>query len=615
MGSPEERVQHRDEASPREGESDAAVGQQVIPEPKSGEPIWARIKRHKVVEWSLAYVAFAYALLHGVQMLRETFEWPLLVPRLTVIGLVLGAPIAVTLAWFHGHRAQHRVSGQELSILIALLVVAGSVLWWVSRNSHERVGPAANSAAVAAPPAAPFHPPPHSIAVLPFVNMSGDKEQEYFSDGLAEELLNSLSRINGLHVAARTSAFSFKGTDTDIGTIARKLNVGAVLEGSVRRSTRTVRVTTQLIDAVSGFHLWSQSYDRDLGDVLKLQTDIATAVASALKVTLLGDEAAKIELGGTHNPGAFDAYLRGSAAANAGQGASSYQSAIAAYAEAIRLDPNYALAFAGRSLARSRYAAEFATETDIGELFAKAQADAREALKLAPELAEGHLALARFLSSSPLDFTHASEAYERAMALAPGNAEVLAESGLFAVAMGHFDAGLAAARHAIALDPVNPRRRAQLGEALYWVRRYQEAAAAFREVISLEPDFKRAYGFLGVAYYWLGDFRSARSSCETKPDHWSSLWCLALTYAKLGRHVDAEAELKKMQTAFGDASAYQIATIYAQWGNTAKALEWLVRSVRLPDPGVVYVKTDPLLDPLRKEPRFQAIERALKFPE
>jgi TolB-like protein/cytochrome c-type biogenesis protein CcmH/NrfG len=509
-------------------------------------------------------------------------------------------------------------------VTVAVVVFAALAYFVVVRPGH-RFADTFLSKYAASPPTAPaapgsaaptaFTPPPHSIAVLPFVNMSGDKEQEYFSDGLTEELLISLSRINGLHVAARTSAFSFKGKDTDIGTIARKLNVGAVLEGSVRRSTRTVRVTTQLIDAVSGFHLWSQSYDRDLGDVLKLQTEIATAVASALKVTLLGDEAAKIELGGTHNPGAFDAYLRGSKAANAGQGASSYQSAIAAYAEAIRLDPNYALAFAGRSLARSRYAGEFATETDIGELFAKAQADAREALKLAPELAEGHLALARFLSSSPLDFTHASEAYERAMALAPGNAEVLAESGLFAVAMGHFDAGLAAARHAMALDPVNPRRRAQLGEALYWVRRYQEAAAAFREVISLEPDFKRAYGFLGVAYYWLGDFRSARSSCETKPDHWSSLWCLALTYEKLGRHVDAEAELKKMQTAFGDASAYQIATIYAQWGDTAKALEWLVRAVRLPDPGVGYVKTDPLLDPLRKEPRFQAIERELKFPD
>jgi TolB-like protein/lipoprotein NlpI len=509
-----------------------------------------------------------------------------------------------------------RASQWDKPLLLAIVaVVAFAALayvvankFWVSKHATPEAAPAPAAAAA-------FNPPPHSIAVLPFINMSGDKEQEYFSEGLTEELLNSLSRINELQVAARTSAFSFKGQNTDIGTIARKLNVGAVLEGSVRRSAHTVRITTQLINAMTGFHMWSQTYDRNLGDVLKLQSEIAEAVAGALKVTLLGDVARKIELGGTRNPGAFDAYLRASKAINSGQGASSYQSAIAAYTEAIGLDPNYALAFAGRSLAVSRYAGEFANGTAIREFFAKVQADASEALKLAPELAEGHLALARFLSSGPLDFTHASEAYERAMALAPGNAEVLAESGVFAVSMGRIDAGLAAARHAIALDPLNPRRRAQFGEALFWARRYQEAVAAFGEVISLEPDFKRAYGFRGVAYYWLGDFQRARSSCETKPDHWSSLWCLALTYEKLGRHVDAEAARSKMQTAFGDASAYQIATIYAQWGNTAKALEWLVRAVRLPDPGVGYVKTDRLLDPLRNEPRFQAIERELKFPQ
>jgi TolB-like protein/Flp pilus assembly protein TadD len=467
----------------------------------------------------------------------------------------------------------------------------------------------------APPPASStaFAPPPHSIAVLPFVNLSGDKEQEYFSDGLTEELLNSLAAIEGLQVAARTSSFSFK-EHPDIVTVAHRLNVGAVLEGSVRRSEHTVRITAQLINAVTGFHLWSKTYDRDLGDVLKLQTEIATAVASALKVTLLGDVSAKIELGGTRNPGAFDAYLRASKAVRSGQGTSSYESAIAGYTEAIRLDPNYALAFAGRSLALSSYAGEFVNDTGIREFYAKSEADARQSLKLAPELAEGHLALARFLGSTPLDYTHAGEEYERAMAIAPGDAEVLARSGAFAVVMGRFDAGLAAVRHAVALDPLNPQSHEALGEALFWARRYQEAVAAFGEVTSLEPDFKRAYGFRGVAYYWLGDLQSARSSCETKPDHWSSMWCLAVTFEKLGRHADAEAELKNLQAAFGDAAAYQCATIYAQWGNTAKAIEWLGRAVRLPDAGVVYVKTDPLMDPLRNEPRFQAIERELRFP-
>ena len=480
---------------------------------------------------------------------------------------------------------------------------------WISK-------PAVSAPAVAASAApAAFTPPPHSIAVLPFINMSGDKEQQYFSDGLTEELLNSLSRINKLQVAAPTSSFSFQGEHPDIATVAHKLNVGAVLEGSVRRAGNTVRITAQLINAVTGFHLWSETYDRDLKDVLKVQTEIATAVASALKVTLLGNEAARIELGGTRNPGAFDAYLRASKALRSGQGTSSYQSAIAGYTEAIRLDPNYALAFAGRSIALSSYAGEFVNDTGIREFYAKSEADARQALKLAPELAEGQLALARFYGSTPLDYTHAGEAYERALALAPGDAEVLARSGAFAVVMGRFDAGLAAVRHAVALDPLNPQTHEALGESLFWARRYQEAVAVFGEVTSLEPDFKRAYGFRGVAYYSLGDLQSAQSSCETKPDHWSSMWCLAVTFEKLGLHADAEAELKKLQAVFGDAAAYQCATIYAQWGDAAKALEWLGRAVRLPDPGVVYVKTDPLMDPLRKEPRFQAIERELKFPD
>ena len=480
---------------------------------------------------------------------------------------------------------------------------------WISK-------PAASAPAVAASAApAAFTPPPHSIAVLPFINMSGDKEQQYFSDGLTEELLNSLSRINKLQVAAPTSSFSFQGEHPDIATVAHKLNVGAVLEGSVRRAGNTVRITAQLINAVTGFHLWSETYDRDLKDVLKVQTEIATAVASALKVTLLGNEAARIELGGTRNPGAFDAYLRASKALRSGQGTSSYQSAIAGYTEAIRLDPNYALAFAGRSIALSSYAGEFVNDTGIREFYAKSEADARQALKLAPELAEGQLALARFYGSTPLDYTHAGEVYERALALAPGDAEVLARSGAFAVVMGRFDAGLAAVRHAVALDPLNPQTHEALGESLFWARRYQEAVAVFGEVTSLEPDFKRAYGFRGVAYYSLGDLQSAQSSCETKPDHWSSMWCLAVTFEKLGLHADAEAELKKLQAVFGDAAAYQCATIYAQWGDAAKALEWLGRAVRLPDAGVVYVKTDPLMDPLRKEPRFQAIERELKFPD
>ncbi len=461
-------------------------------------------------------------------------------------------------------------------------------------------------------PETAFSPPPHSIAVLPFLNLSGDASQDYFSDGLTEELLNSLAEINELQVAARTSSFSFK-EHPDIATVAHKLNVGAVLEGSVRRSANTIRITAQLINAITGFHIWSKTYDRDLGDVLKLQTEIATAVASALKVRLLGDVAAKVELGGTRNPAAFDAYLRGTKAGRSFRDSKDLPAAIAGYTEAIRLDPQYALAFTGRSIAFSYVAGEADTAAAAREAYDKARADARQALILAPDLAEGHLALG-FVSEETLNFTQASEAYERALALAPGNAQVLRRSGAFAALMGHFDVGLAAARRALVLDPLARQSHSLLGQALYSARRYDEAVAAFAEIISLEPDFKGTYGYRGLSFYGLGDLERARASCETKPDYWHSQQCLAVIYDKLEKHADAEAEVSKLKAALGDSPAYQYATIYAQWGNLPKALEWLETALRLRDSGLVYVKTDPLLDPLRKEPRFQAIERELKFP-
>jgi TolB-like protein/Tfp pilus assembly protein PilF len=460
-----------------------------------------------------------------------------------------------------------------------------------------------------------FSPPPRSIAVLPFVNMSGDPHQEYFSDGLTEELLNSLSRINELQVAARTSSFSFQGEHPDIATVARKLNVASILEGSVRRSGNTIRVTAQLIDAISGFHLWSDTYDRDQGDILSLQTDIANAVAGALKVTLLGDIAARIEVGGSRNSAAFDAYLRAATAHGAQHSAADMQNVIAKYTEAIGLDPNYALAFAGRSTARSQYAMHFAQGADIGANFDGAMADARQAIALAPGLAEAYLALALVFAEGPHDFTQASKAYARAQALAPGNALVLRDFGRFAVLMGQTELGLAALRRAVVLDPLNPSFHAKLGDGLLFARRYDEAIAAFEDTLTLDPQYSLAYADRGLAHYGRGDLQSAVKSCEINPSYDQSRLCLAVTYDKLGRHADAQAMLAKLQAERGEDEAYQYAEIYAQWNDPAESLRSLDVAVQLHDSGLVLLKVDPLLDPVRKEPRFQAIEQELKFPD
>jgi TolB-like protein/Flp pilus assembly protein TadD len=469
---------------------------------------------------------------------------------------------------------------------------------------------AAAAPALASAPATVFNPPPHSIAVLPFVNLSGDKEQEYFSDGLTEELLNSLAEIKELQVAARTSSFSFK-EHPDIATVAHKLNVGAVLEGSVRRSAHTIRITAQLINAVTGFHLWSKTYDRDLGDVLKLQTDIATAVAGALKVTLLGDAAAKIELGGTRNPAAFDAYLR---AANAYRGALDEQSlrdSIARYSEAIQLDPDYAIAYANRAIARFDLARNWATGESVRDYRESAQADARKAILLAPDLAEGHLALATLLEGT-LEFRGANQEYGRALALAPGNAKLLRHYGTFAVQMGQIEAGLEAAHRSVVLDPLNFLNYLSLGISEMYARRYGEALTALKEAKVFAPDNAGINAWLAYTYYASGDFQSARLACESG-DKSNRPICLALVYNKLDRRPEAESLFTKFQADRGDTSAVFYAMIYAQWGKTTRALDWLETAMRHRDPYLEKLKTNASFDPLRSEPRFQAIERELKF--
>jgi TolB-like protein/Flp pilus assembly protein TadD len=511
-------------------------------------------------------------------------------------------------------RAASGTGGRPLPaaiVALGVLVLAGVA--FLVRDRLGAVKPAGETQApVATASPSAFTPPPHSIAVLPFANLSGDKDQEYFSDGLTEELLNSLAALENLQVAARTSAFSFKGTNTDVGTIARKLNVATVLEGSVRRDGKTVRITAQLIDARSGFHLWSKTYDRDLSGVLKLQTEIATAVAQALQVTLLGDATTKIELGGTHVPGAFDAYLRGRRARQRMTGPDLLES-IAAYDEALRLDPNYALALAERSMAHGEYASNTGTAGSVRAHYEQELADARQALALAPELAEAHLALGEYYELT-LDLVHAQDAYRRARALGAGNAEVLRISARFFVDMGEVDGGLPALRHAVQLDPLNTRTHNSLTIGLLSARRYAEAVAAANDALNVDPAFKLAYGYRGLAYYLMGDAERARDSCEVQASHWLSLQCLAIAYEKLGRHRDAQAKAAAMNALQGERAAYQYATIYAQWGNKEQALQWLETALRVRDPGLSWLAADPLMDPLRAEPRFQKVLRELKFP-
>jgi adenylate cyclase len=603
--------------------------------------IFEQLKQRNVFRLAALYLVVCWLILEPVHVVFHMLDVPVWANRLVLMLMAIGFPAVVIFAWVyeitpeglkptvevpHGQSIR-RVTGRRLDrAIISVLALALAYFiadkFWISKHlpASQPIAPGAQAqrtaAASGAALVAAFNPPPHSVAVLPFVNISGDKEQEYFSDGLTEELLNSLSRINELQVAARTSSFSFQGEHPDIASVAHKLNVGAVLEGSVRRSANTVRITAQLVSGLTGFHLWSQTYDRNLGDVLKLQTEIATAVAGALKVALLGDVAAKVERGGTRNPAAFDTYLRGAKSQSGGHDAKELQAAIDAFTDAIKLDPNYALAYAARSAAINEYAGYWTSGVAAAHKgLEKAVADGRQAILLAPELGEGHLALANAFDYL-LDFRRANEEYDRAVALAPGNARVLRDYGTFSVKMGRTDAGVAAIRHVVTLDPLNRDTHLALGNALENARKYEAAIAAYNDALALDSAYSQAYAFRGIAQYALGDFKGATSSCEMKTgDFVYYPVCLAITYDKLGRHTDAEAMLAKLKIWMGETDAFQYVEIYAQWGDKERALQWLETAWHLRDGGLGWLRVDFQLDPLRNEPRFQAIERALKFPD
>ena len=592
----------------------------------------AELRRRNVLRAGVLYIGAVWALAQGIAQLSPVVGTPDWVARWFLVAAAIGFPFWLAFAWFYeltpeGLKRESEIdpadsiaahAGKRLDRWIFAVMGIAIVLLLTDRFVLRR---GVNEAPAAAPAPA-FNPPLRSIAVLPFTNTSGDKEQDYFSDGLSEELLNALARVDQLQVAARTSSFYFKGEHADLATIARKLNVASLLEGSVRRSGNTVRVTAQLSNAVTGYQLWSQTYDRDLGDVLKLQSEIANAVADALKLKLLGDVAAKIEVGGTRNPAAFDAFLRASSAyrrfgpvnlAAGGGNKEGLQAAIDAYTEAIHADSDYALAYAGRSLAFADFARALVSGPEVGDYLAKAQEDARKASALAPGLADGHLALANYHVGS-LELTGALQEYERALALAPGDARVLNEYGAFAVLIGRTDAGLAAAHRLLVLDPLNSMNHFGLGTSLTFARRYGDAIRAFNEAKALGLDDISLNMWLGIAYYLSGDFERASATCA-RAGEVNGPFCLAMVYDKLGRRAEAEAMLARLTARAGDHFAEGYADIYAQWGDTARALDWLDAAVRNRDPYLAYTKVNPFFDPLRKEPRYRAIEEALKFPD
>ena len=484
-----------------------------------------------------------------------------------------------------GRRWRLLAAGGAVALALAAAV-------WLGRQAKSPAPPAAPAAAQA------------SVAVLPFVDMSPGKDQEYFSDGLTEELLNALAQIPELRVAARTSSFAFKGKEVSVTEIGRQLNVSTLLEGSVRKAEDQVRITAQLIKVDDGFHLWSESYDRQLDDIFAVQEDIARAVAGALQVTLLpGDGAAGPSPEGVA-PEAYTAYLEGRYFTDR-RGEEEMRRAVERFERAIALAPSYAPAWAG--LARAFSVQGQSGHVPVAEAFPKARQAAERALALDESLAAAHAVLAEIRQQYDWDFRGAQAAMQRALALAPKDAGVLLQAAQLEATWGRFAEALELDRRAAALDPLNPTAHFRIGMHAYFDGRPEEAVPALGKTLELHPTRPGPHWVLGLLHLQQARPESALREFEAESHPIFRRQGLALAHFALGPRAEADAALADLLEQDHETAAIQIAQVYAFRGERDEAFAWLDRAYAQRDSGFSQTKGAPLFQSLEGDPRYRAL--------
>lgn len=555
----------------------------------------AELKRRKVIRVAIAYLAVSWLILQVGSMVIPAFNIPTWTLRLLVLLVVLGLPLALVLAWLYE------------------ITPAGLV-----RETEAAPADDAATGLPSDPNTAPIASMPQaiaaSIAVLPFADMSQARDQEFFSDGLSEELINLLAKVPGLHVAGRTSSFSFKGKDAIITGVGKALNVAHVLEGSVRKFGEHLRITAQLINVADGFHLWSETYDRQLTDIFEVQDEIASAVVDALKLKLLPGQLPSSNRHHIPGPDAYTQFLLGRHYLNRGT-PDGFRHAAQAYAQAVQLEPEYAMAYAGLALAQ--YAA--AGYSDDASVITQGQqlalAAAEQAVVHDPDLADAYAARGYLRGCYRWDWAGAQSDFTRALALSPADETTYERYGRLLASLGRLPEAIAAARKPIESDPLSARAWYVLGRFQAAHGDLAAARQALNRALALAPEHAYAPLDLGLVSLLEGNPAAALAEFMRAPIEPFRLAGVAIAEHDLGHAAESQQALDRLIAQHADGYAYQIAEAYAWRGEPGHAFAWLERACAQRDAGLQRLKYDPTLRTLRNDPRYRTLLGKLGLPE
>jgi len=561
-----------------------------------------QLRKRKVAQWVLGYTAVAWALLQGVGLLAGTYGWSATPMRVGVALAVLGFFLTLVIAWFQGERGQQKVTRLEVILIAIVVIVGGAWLWQTVRSTSE-------SSLTAATPldnGIPTIEKDPSIAVLPLENMSTDKEQQYFSDGISEELLNVLNKVPELRVIARTSSFAFKGQDLSVPEIARRLNVASILQGSVRKAGNRVRIAVQLVRATDGAQLWTETYDRNLDDIFQVQDEIAASVVEQLKIKLL-----KAPTVTPVDPRVYALVLQAQALLDQ-QSKDGRAQALLVFKQALSIAPNEARAWAG--LGRVYINQSIYSEMPPAEATKLAREALDKALRIDPRNVIAITGLARLAADFDFDAQAAADYNRRALQIEPNNLVAINTLGILLSNVGRFDEALPLYDYRVAHDPANPTAYNNRGITRYYARQWDAAIDDFQTALRLSPAFVGARNGIAVSLLvGKADAAGALREINGEPDEASRLQVRALAYHALGRTRESNAALQALIRKYGEQQPTLVALAYSYRVDRDAAFHWLDAAARVHDPAATSVAFDVLTDPLRDDPRWLPFLRKIGY--